>query len=126
MNGRIHVIGGATLPAGLKEEWVHPSRNIAVGTHEVYDLASNTWTKAADMPTPRNHAAGGVVQNRIYIIGGRAGSVFIPNAFNVDLVEEYDLATDQWLLRTPMPAAERRRRDPAPRLLGRIHGSRIV
>jgi N-acetylneuraminic acid mutarotase len=103
VNGRIHVIGGATLPAGLKEEWVHPSRNIAVGTHEVYDLASNSWTKATDMPTPRNHAAGGAVGNRIYVIGGRIGSVFIPNAFNIDLVEEYDPATDQWHIRTPMP-----------------------
>jgi len=103
VNGRIHVIGGAAFPAGLKEEWVHPSRIIAVGTHEVYDLASNSWTKAADMPTPRNHAAGGAVDNRIYIIGGRIGSVFIPNAFNIDLVEEYDPATDQWRLRAPMP-----------------------
>jgi hypothetical protein len=67
VNGRIHVIGGATIPTGLKEEWVHPSRNIAVGTHDVYDLTSKTWTKAADMPTPRNHAAGGAVGNRIYI-----------------------------------------------------------
>jgi N-acetylneuraminic acid mutarotase len=103
VNGRIHVIGGATLHAGLKEEWVHPSRNVAVGTHEVYDLTSNTWTKAADMPTPRNHAAGGAVGDRIYILGGRIGSVFIPNAFNIDLVEEYDPATNQWQLRSPMP-----------------------
>ena len=118
VNGRIHVIGGATLPARLKKDWVHPSRNIAVGTHEVYDLTSNTRTKAAAMPTPRNHAAGGAVQNRIYIIGGRAGSVFISNAFNVDLVEEYDPATDQWLLRTPMPT---------PRSAGAwgVHGGRI-
>lgn len=99
VNGRTHVIGGATLPAGLKEGWVHPSRIIAVGTHEAYDPASNSWTKATDMPTPRNHAAGGAVDNLIYIIGGRAGSVFIPNAFNIDLVEEYNPATDQWRLR---------------------------
>jgi N-acetylneuraminic acid mutarotase len=103
VNGRIHVIGGATLPAGLKEDWTHPSRNIAVSTHEVYDIASNSWTTAKEMPTPRNHAAGGAVNNRIYIIGGRAGSVFIPNAFNLDLVEEYDPSTDQWLIRAPMP-----------------------
>lgn len=103
MNGHIHVIGGATLPVGLKEEWIHPSRNIAVGTHEIYDLSNNNWTKAADMPTPRNHAAGGTVDNRIYIIGGRIGSVFIPNAFNIDLVEEYNPETDRWQLRAPMP-----------------------
>ena len=118
---------------------MHPSRNIAVGTHEVYDLASNTWTKAADMPTPRNHAAGGVVQNRIYIIGGRAGSVFIPNAFNVDLVRSTIWQRINGCCARPCP----RRRAPTPgvhrgriyvaggeirhpRLLGRIHGSRIV
>lgn len=105
VNGRIHLIGGATLPAGIKGEYIHPSRNIAVGTHEVYDPATNTWSKRADMPTPRNHAAAGVIDGRIYVAGGRAGSVFIPNALNLDLVEEYDPASDQWALRTPMPTA---------------------
>jgi N-acetylneuraminic acid mutarotase len=55
------------------------------------------------MPTPRNHAAGGTADNRIYVIGGRLGSVFIPNAFNIDLVEEYDPSKDQWQVRSPMP-----------------------
>jgi hypothetical protein len=57
VNGRIHVVGGATLPPGTQEEWVHPSRIVAVGTHDVYDLASNTWTKAASIahaPQPRS------------------------------------------------------------------------
>jgi len=103
VNGKIHVIGGATLPPGIKDDWIHPARNIAIGTHEVFDPATNTWSKRADMPTPRNHAAVGVVGDRIYVIGGRAGSVFIPNALNLDLVEEYNPATDQWALRAPMP-----------------------
>lgn len=103
INGKIHVIGGATLPAGLKDAWIHPSRNVAVGTHEAFDPETNSWEKRADMPTPRNHAAAGVVNGRIYVIGGRAGSVFIPNAQNLDLVEEYNPATDQWALRSPMP-----------------------
>ena len=101
--GKIHVIGGATLPADLKEDWIHPARNLAIGTHEVFDPATNAWSKRADMPTPRNHAAAGVVGNRIYVIGGRAGSVFIPNALNLDIVEEYNPATNQWALRDPMP-----------------------
>jgi N-acetylneuraminic acid mutarotase len=140
VNGRIYVIGGATLPAGLKEEWVHPSRNIAVGTPEVYDLTSNTWTKAAEMPAPRNHAAGGAVGDRIYILGGRIGSVFIPNTFNIDVVEEYDPETNQWQLRSPMPTPRsatawgvyagahlcRWWRSTASRYLGHIHGSRSI
>ena len=102
VNGRIHVIGGATLPAGITGDF-HPSRNVSVGTHDVFDPAAGTWSRRTDLPTPRNHAAIGVVDGRIYVIGGRAGSVFIPNALNVDIVEEYNPATDQWLLRAPMP-----------------------
>ena len=103
VNGRIHVIGGATLPAGLGEGYVHPSRNVSVGTHEVLDPAAGTWSARAPMINPRNHAAAGVIDNKIYIAGGRAGSVFIPNAHNLDLVEEYDPANDRWSIRSPMP-----------------------
>ncbi len=103
VNGKIHLMGGATLPPGIKDEFIHPSRNVSVGTHEVYDPATNSWSTRAALPTPRNHAAIGVVDGRIYMVGGRAGSVFIPNALNVDIVEEYNPATDQWRLRAPMP-----------------------
>jgi N-acetylneuraminic acid mutarotase len=103
INGKIHLVGGATLPAGLPSGFVHPARNVSVATHEVYDPETNTWSRRADLPTPRNHAAVGVVDGKLYVIGGRAGSVFIPNALNVDIVEEYDPATDQWQLRNPMP-----------------------
>jgi N-acetylneuraminic acid mutarotase len=103
VNGKIHLIGGATLLPQIKDASFHPSRNVSVGTHEVYDPASNTWSRLEDLPTPRNHAAVGVVDGRIYVIGGRAGSVFIPNAHNVDIVEEYNPATNLWTLRAPMP-----------------------
>ena len=103
VNGKIHLIGGATLPPGIKDAYIHPSRNTSVTTHEVYDVASNSYAKRADMPTARNHSASGVINGKIYIVGGRTGSVFIPNAFNVDLVDEYDPATDQWSLKSPMP-----------------------
>lgn len=103
VNGRIHVIGGATLPASVQGTNYHPNQNVSVGTHDVYDIAANAWARRADMPTPRNHAAIGVVDGRIYVVGGRAGSVFIPNALNIDIVEEYNPATDQWQLRAPMP-----------------------
>lgn len=103
VNGRIHVIGGAALPKNLGDGYVHPNRNVSVGTHEVFDPATNTWTRRADMINARNHAAAGVIDNKIYVVGGRAGSVFIPNAFNLDLVEEYDPANDRWSLLSPMP-----------------------
>jgi len=77
-----------------------------LGTNEVYDIAANKWEAKSPMPTTRNHAAAGVVNGKIYIIGGRVGNAFITRASNTDVVEEYDPATDQWgPLLAPMPTA---------------------
>lgn len=103
INGRIHVVGGAALPKGLGDGYAHPNRNVSIGIHEVFDPATGTWSRRVDMINARNHAAAGVIDNKIYVAGGRAGSVFIPNALNLDLLEEYDPATDRWTLRPPMP-----------------------
>lgn len=104
-NGKIHIIGGAGFHPGSKETVVHPARpHRSLGTHEVYDPASNTWETKQPMPTARNHAAAGFVSGKIYIIGGRIGSAFITRASNIDIVEVYDVATDQWGdLKAPMP-----------------------
>src|SRR5437762_12028642 len=95
---KIYVIGGATMPAGSKETAVHPARpQGSAGTVEEYDPANNTWRARASMPTPRNHATAGTVNGKIYVIGGRVGPAFIsPGSSNVDVVEEYDPATDAW------------------------------
>ena len=42
------------------------------------------------MSVPRNHAFGGVVNGKIYVIGGRTGHGFILSATNTDVVEEYN------------------------------------
>ena len=98
VNGKIYVIGGASTHPGSKETAVHPRRpHRSVGTNEVYDPATNTWDTRSTMPTARNHAAVGVVNNKIYVIGGRVGAAFMTTpASATDLVEEYDPATDQW------------------------------
>lgn len=106
--GKIYVIGGASLHSGSKDAFVHPARpHRALGTNEVYDPATNTWAGRSEMPTARNHAAAGMVDNKIYVIGGRVGAVFITGGGRgVDLVEEYDPATDQWgRLKASMPTA---------------------
>jgi N-acetylneuraminic acid mutarotase len=96
-DGKVYVIGGAGLHPGSKETVVHPARpHRALGTNEVYDLAANAWETRQSMPTARNHAAAGIVNNKIYIIGGRIGAAFITRAANIGIVEEYDPATDQW------------------------------
>jgi len=105
VGGKIYVIGGASMHPGSKETAVHPARpHRALGTNEVYDPKTNTWESRQSMPTARNHAAVGVVDNKIYIIGGRVGAALITRASNTDIVEEYDPATDQWgALKAPMP-----------------------
>jgi len=108
VGGKIYVIGGASPHPGSKETVVHPRRpHRSLGTNEVYDPATNTWAARSAMPTARNHAAVGVVNNKVYIIGGRVGAAFMTTpASATDLVEEYDPATDQWgPLKTSMPTA---------------------
>jgi N-acetylneuraminic acid mutarotase len=94
---KIYVIGGAAMIPGSKEMAVYPTHpHISVGTVEEYDPATNTWRERSAMPTPRNHAAVGVVNGKIYVIGGRVGAAFIGLASDISVVEEYDPATDQW------------------------------
>jgi N-acetylneuraminic acid mutarotase len=107
VNGKLYVIGGAGPFPWDTNQSIHPARpHRSLGTVEEYDPASNTWRERSPMPTPRNHAAIGAVKGKIYVIGGRLAAAFI-TAFpgNVDLVQEYDPATDRWTPKTPMPTA---------------------
>jgi hypothetical protein len=71
-----------------------------LSTTEVYDPATDTWTRKADMPTPRTFLSTSAVNGKIYAIGGC--SVF-ETAFAT--VEEYDPATDKWTEKADMPTA---------------------
>jgi N-acetylneuraminic acid mutarotase len=104
VGSKIYVIGGAGYHPGQTEE-VSISATVghrALNTNEVYDPATNTWETRMPMNVPRNHAGGGVVNGKIYMIGGRVGSSFVGASSN-DSVEEYDPATDIWRVRTRMP-----------------------
>lgn len=107
VNGKLYVIGGASTHPGSSEPAVLPNRpHRALATVEEYDPATNTWRARAPMPTARNHAAIGVVDGKIYVIGGRVGAAFMGVASNTDVVEEYDPATDSWgAVRARMPTA---------------------
>jgi N-acetylneuraminic acid mutarotase len=94
---KIYVIGGASTIPGSKETAVYPTHpHTSVGSVEEYDPANNTWRERNAMPTPRNHAAIGVVNAKIYVIGGRVGAAFIGVASDISVVEEYDPASDLW------------------------------
>ena len=107
VGGKIYVIGGATTTEGSKDPFFSffgPSR--VLGTNEVYDPATNKWESRRPMSVPRNHAFSGVVNGKIYVIGGRTGHGFILSATNTDVVEEYNPVNDTWSVpKERMPTA---------------------
>ena len=105
--GKIYVMGGVGAYAGLENQSLggeQPHR--VLDTNQVYDPATNTWQTKQTMPTPRNHMFMGAVAGKIYVIGGRVGSMAVVTGSTTDLVEEYDIAADRWgavKLRMPTP-----------------------
>jgi N-acetylneuraminic acid mutarotase len=89
IGGRIYAIGGFG-PGG--------DNTANTRTVEMYDPATDTWTRKADMSTPRSGLSASVVEGKIYAIGG-AGSAWAP----LGLVEVYDPATDTWVRKANMP-----------------------
>jgi N-acetylneuraminic acid mutarotase len=107
VGNKIYVIGGVGLAPGATDPAISPTTpQVVVGTVEEYDPETNSWREKTPMPTPRNHAAIGAVNGKIYVIGGRVGAAFIALATDVSVVEEYDPATDKWSApRSRMPTA---------------------
>ncbi len=107
-NGKIYVIGGATILPGAPDpaiRFVGKPHDMCVGANEEYDPATNSWKARAPMPTARNHFLAGEINGKIYAIGGRLGSTFVTRSSNTDVNEEYDVAQDLWTTKAQMPTA---------------------
>lgn len=82
IGGRIYVAGGA-------------GGAMAGNELEVYDPPANRWTTLAPMSCARNHTAGGAIDGKLYVAGGRPG--------NQTCLEVYDPAVGAWTRKAPMP-----------------------
>jgi len=82
---------------------------------ERYDVQTDRWTRAADLPMAVNHAGAGVVGQQLYAIGGFTGSSFQPTA----AVFRYDAAGDAWTPVSALPSA--RGALAVVSLAGRLH-----
>src|SRR5258707_816228 len=105
---KIYVNGGAGIPQGMQlpDGLVGGGLVDLYSTLEVFDTDTNTWTKLAPMPTPRNHHSIAYVDGKLYAIGGRVGSCYSGGwSSNVWMNEAYDIATNTWATRAPMPTA---------------------
>ena len=88
VNDRIYVISGRAGAGNLP----------AV---EEYNPATNTWTRKADIQTPRSGITSGVINGRIHVTGGED---HVSNA-TYSSHEVYDPATDRWSTLPGMPTA---------------------
>jgi hypothetical protein len=59
--------------------------------------AKGTWSQKAPMITPRAEVSLAELGGKIYVLGGGINGTSVPHN------EEYDIATDRWRSRYPMP-----------------------
>ena len=88
VDGKIYVIGGHIGPSSVPGE---------MAVVEMYDPATDTWTKKRDMPSARSFAAAEFMDGQIYVFGGWA------NSSPRSILEVYAPATDTWAAKKSMP-----------------------
>jgi RNA polymerase sigma factor (sigma-70 family) len=88
VNDKIYAIGGSSIING---------KEVALSTVYEYDPKADIWSNKADMPTPRGYFGTGVVNGKIYAIGGW-------NWTNqLSAVEEYDPIANKWNKKSDCP-----------------------
>lgn len=74
-------------------------RSGAVATFSSYSTTNDTWeTSLPPLPQPRDHGCGGVVDGKLYVVGGRSGGVLAADVF------EY-IPGGTWTAKESMPTA---------------------
>ncbi|MSU49597.1 MAG: hypothetical protein EXS37_11000 [Opitutus sp.] len=72
---------------------------------DVLDLKTNQWSRLPDAPRARDHFQAAIVNNQIYVAGGRRSSGATKQVFDLTIaeVDVFDLATGKWST-LPAPA----------------------
>lgn len=92
VNNKIYLFGGYTVAPDNSE--------VSTPESNVYDLVTQSWQKAPDMPTPVDDSVALVFQQRyIYLISGWH------NSGNISDVQLFDTLTERWLKATNFPGA---------------------
>ena len=102
--GKIYVVGGFDPSWGPVNYAVGGvgSDGKNTGANEEYDPLKDRWTKHVSLPTVRDHLAVGVVDGKLYAIGGRMDGNY---RRNLAVNEEYDPTAGGWRPRASMPTA---------------------
>ena len=91
LDGYGHAFGGRTN-----------AQTDRVGRHDVYDPATDTWTTAAPLLTPRSAGVGFVQNGRIVYAGGECKDTTTGTTYNE--AEVYNPATNKWTALPALPA----------------------
>jgi N-acetylneuraminic acid mutarotase len=67
--------------------------------HDVYDPATDTWTSAPPLPTPRSGVAATVYNGKVVVLGGELPS----EKRTFDENEGFNPKTNTWQTLAPMP-----------------------
>jgi len=93
VSGKIYVIGGFSSTFSN-------ATSSFLSTIQAYDIARNSWSTLAPMPTPRDHVVAGVCGNDIFVIGGATSPFFTATS----VVEAYQIGSNKWVTGiAPMP-----------------------
>ena len=95
IDGKIYVVGGrvgSTFIIGLSTN---------VSTHEVYDVAKDTWASVLGVPTARSGIGVAVLNGRLHVLGGEAYLNDLVGTYRTH--EAYDAKTNSWERLPPMP-----------------------
>ena len=88
--GRIYVLGG------------YPKGRVSVKTVQVYDIATDGWTRGPDLPEVNNHGMAAAHDGVVYLFGGQTD----PDTAYVDTVYALDTrqgAAARWVEKARMP-----------------------
>jgi N-acetylneuraminic acid mutarotase len=96
VNGILYVAGGDTIRNFGSSNVIDE----VLSTLEAYDPRSDTWSVRAPMPTARLAMAAGVVDGKLYVVGGFTNK---GGERTLSTVEAYDPTTDAWTTKAPMP-----------------------
>lgn len=103
---RLYLVGGRKR---AHEGARHFNDHVDTAQGLMFDPPTGRWLAIADAPTARNSAAAGVIDGRLFVIGGRQAIKQADGSLrqvNVPQLEVYDPKTDRWSVRAPMPQAQ--------------------
>ncbi len=92
---RVHIVGGRRNTGADNMSYGDHTDS---ANHLVYDLAANTWDRAAPALTARNSAAGALLNGAWHVAGGRT-----IGGGPMDTHEVYDAREDRWRTAAPLP-----------------------